>query len=155
MFNSFFDADFRYLDDPKNEYHDPIFDCLHRNHLGDCWLFSLGGEERLRLMDSQNDRLSGQNNRYMLERTRVYGDLWYSNLFRAYVEFIDARSYYENALSSWNPKFRTSAGAPVDPYVSILSLLYLNLVCLGHVVQYIEDDDGIGAAELRAANIAL
>jgi hypothetical protein len=96
MFNSFFDADFRYLDDPKNEYHDPIFDCLHRIHCGDCWLFSVGGEERLRLMDAQNDRLSGQNNRYMLERTRVYGDLWYSNLFRAYVEFIDARSTHQH-----------------------------------------------------------
>jgi hypothetical protein len=95
MFNSFFDADFRYLDNPDNKYHDPIFDCLHRIHCGDCWLLSFGGEERLRYMDAENDRLSGKNNNYLLERTRVYGDLWYSNLFRVYVEFLDARSSHQ------------------------------------------------------------
>jgi hypothetical protein len=28
----------------------------------------------------------------------------------------DARDYYENALSSWDPNFRTSAATPLDPY---------------------------------------
>jgi tetratricopeptide (TPR) repeat protein len=66
---------------------------------------------------------------------KCIGSLLSGNVCFWYGEFIDARSYYENALSSWNPKFRTFAGAPVDPYVSILSLLYLNLVCLGDVNQ--------------------
>jgi hypothetical protein len=95
MFGSFFNANFLYMEDPNNQYHDPIFDCLHRIHFGDCWMFSTGGEERLRLMDEQNSRLSGKDNRYMLERTRVYGDLWYSNIFRVYVEAIDARSTHQ------------------------------------------------------------
>ena len=42
---SFFDADFRYLENPRNEQHDP-FDPLKRMKVGDDWLWSLGGEVR-------------------------------------------------------------------------------------------------------------
>lgn len=92
---SFFDADFRYLDNPKNTQHD-IFDCLHRIHLGDCWMFSTGGDFRYRHMNEVNARLSGKNNDYDLLRTRVYGDLWYGNSFRVYVEYLDAQSFNQN-----------------------------------------------------------
>jgi hypothetical protein len=95
MINSFFDANFSYLDSPGNKQHD-IFDCLHRIHCGDCWLFSTGGEERLRDMNEENSRLSGKDNHYLLERTRVYMDVSYSNWIRFFVEFIDARSTHQN-----------------------------------------------------------
>jgi hypothetical protein len=92
---SFFDADFRYLDDPKNTQHD-LFDCLHRIHLGDCWLFSTGGDFRWRHAQELDSRLSGRDNTYDLIRTRVYGDLWYGNSLRFYVEYLDAHSFNQD-----------------------------------------------------------
>src|SRR5262249_35801646 len=41
---SFFNADFRYLDDPQNTQTDWL-DCTKRIHFGDNWLLSFGGEE--------------------------------------------------------------------------------------------------------------
>lgn len=92
---SFFDADFRYLDNPKNTQHDCL-DCLHRNHLGPCWLFSTGGDVRWRHMDEVNSQLTGKSNDYELLRTRVYADLWYGNSLRFYVEMLDAHIYNED-----------------------------------------------------------
>jgi hypothetical protein len=94
MPGSFFNANFLYLENPDNQQTD-IFDCLHRIHCGDNWMFSTGGEERLRFMDETDSRLTTTRNDYLLERTRIYGDLWYSNLFRVYVEFLDARSTHQ------------------------------------------------------------
>jgi hypothetical protein len=97
MANSFFDADFRYLDDPKNkdfDYADP----LNRIHLGDNWLFSTGGELRDRFMDEKHSRLTFRDNDYDLLRARVYGDLWYKDTFRIYVEFISAGSIWQDLL---------------------------------------------------------
>jgi hypothetical protein len=92
-FFPFYVADFRYLDDPKNTQHDCIFDCTKRIHWPNCdWMFSVGGEERIRYMNEVNSRLTGKFDDYTLERTRVYGDLWYKDLLRVYVEFLDARS---------------------------------------------------------------
>jgi hypothetical protein len=88
---SFFDADFRYLDDPNNTQHDWL-DFTKRIHLGDNWLLSFGGEERWRYMNEVDSRLNAGNrdNTYELFRTRVFGDLWYRKVFRVYVEFLDA-----------------------------------------------------------------
>jgi hypothetical protein len=91
---SFFDADFRYLDDPKNQQYD-CFDCLHRIHREPCWLFSTGGDVRWRSMHEVNSQLSGKNNDYDLLRTRVYADLWYGNRFRFYAEYLDAQIFGE------------------------------------------------------------
>ncbi len=91
-FFPFYDADFRYLDDPKNQQHDWL-DPIKRIHICDNWLLSLGGEERLRYMYEINSRLSGKFNDYTLERTRLYGDLWYKDWFRVYVEFLDAQDF--------------------------------------------------------------
>jgi hypothetical protein len=88
----FFDNDFRYLDDPNNTQHDWL-DPIKRIHLGDNWLLSLGGEERLRYMNEVSSRLTGRFNDYLLERTRLYADLWYRDWFRVYVEFLDAQSF--------------------------------------------------------------
>ncbi len=95
MAGSFFDADFRYLDKEDNQQHD-LFDPLKRMHGGDNWLLTFGGEERLRTMNEVDSRLSGKNNRYELLRTRVFGDLWYRDAFRLYVEYLDAQSFGED-----------------------------------------------------------
>jgi hypothetical protein len=95
MINSFFDADFRYLEDPKNKDFE-VFDDLHRCHLGDYWLFATGGEFRWRHMHEVNSRLLGVTNDYDLLRVRAFGDLWYKDIFRIYVEFIYAESLNQN-----------------------------------------------------------
>ena len=88
---SFFDADFRYLDDPKNKDHD-FFDPIKRIHLGSNWLLSLGGQTSTRYMHETNSRLTRKENDYTLFRTRAYADLWYQDMFRIYGEFIGADS---------------------------------------------------------------
>jgi hypothetical protein len=93
---TFFDnADYRYLDKPDNTQHDWL-DPLKRIHLGDCWLLSLGGEFRFRLMNEVDSRLTGLDNNYDLLHTRLYADLWYKDLFRVYLEYIDAQSYNQD-----------------------------------------------------------
>jgi len=92
MAPSFYDADFRYVDSPKNKDHDH-FDPWHRIHLNDNWMFATGGSFWTRYMNEVDSRLSGLNNNYNLVRTRVFGDLWHLDSFRLYVEFIDAHSF--------------------------------------------------------------
>jgi hypothetical protein len=97
MADSLFNADFSYLDDPNNTQHD-FLDCLHRIHIGDNWMFSTGGEVRLRQMRETDSRLSGVDQNYLLERTRIYGDLWFRDIFRVYVEYLDAH-IFNNTLA--------------------------------------------------------
>jgi hypothetical protein len=92
---SFFDADFRYLDDPTNTETD-FFDPLKRVRLGDNWLFSTGGMTWARYMNESNSRLTEANNVYLLNRVRAYGDLWYRDAFRLYAEFIGAYSNWQD-----------------------------------------------------------
>lgn len=91
----FFDADFRYLDDPKTP---PIsfLDKIHRIHLGDCWLFSTGGQFWWRHMHEINSRLSGFTNDYDLLRTRAFADLWYKDQVRFFLEYLDAHSFNQD-----------------------------------------------------------
>jgi hypothetical protein len=89
------DNDFRYLDKPDNQQFD-FFDPIKRIHLGDNFLFSFGGEERIRTMHEIDSRLTKVNNDYTLLRSRIYGDAWYQDKLRVYVEFNDARSYDQN-----------------------------------------------------------
>jgi Alginate export len=101
----FYDNDFRYLDTKDGKRYD-AFDDLKRIHLGplfdscnDDWLLSVGGEERLQFKQENggnNGRITGADNNYQLLRSRVYGDLWYKDLIRVYVEYIDAESYNQN-----------------------------------------------------------
>jgi hypothetical protein len=93
---SFFDVDnFAYLDDPKNTELD-LFDPLKRIRVGDDWLFTTGGDYRLRYQNEYNSRLTQANNDYLLNRTRVYGDLWFRDDFRLFAEGMFAASGYEN-----------------------------------------------------------
>ncbi len=88
----FFEANYRYLDNPSNTQFD-LFDPIKRIHLGNDWLLSLGGEERLRYMNDLDDaRLTNLSNPHLLDRTRLYGDLWFRDVFRIYVEGIDAQT---------------------------------------------------------------
>jgi hypothetical protein len=95
MSPGFFDADFRYLDDPNTPPAD-LSDRLKRVHLGDNWLFSTGGQFWNRYMNESNSRLTRQSNDYDLFRVRMYGDLWYKDVFRVYVEGIYADAFNEN-----------------------------------------------------------
>jgi len=92
---SFFDLDnFAYLDDPKNTEHDH-FDALKRIRCDD-WLFVTGGDVRGRYENRWNDRLGQRDNIYSLGRVRTYGDLWYCDHFRLYVEGIFAASAWHD-----------------------------------------------------------
>jgi len=90
--SSFFDMDYRYLDDPNNTDQDWL-DFLKRIRMGENWLFSAGGEFRYRLMDEAPARLTSINDNYHLIRTRLYGDLWYRDRLRFYLEFHDNHSF--------------------------------------------------------------
>lgn len=93
---SFFDLDnFAYLDDPANTERDWL-DPLKRIRIGDNWLFVTGGDYRQRYQFEYNSRLSERNNGYLLNRTRVYGDLWFRDDLRLYVEGLFASSGYED-----------------------------------------------------------
>ena len=95
MSQPFFDADFRYLDDPNNTDTDR-FDPLKRVRVGDNWLFSTGGQTSSRLMNEYNSRLTAGDNNYLLSRARVYGDLRYRDQLRFYAEFIGAYSSWQD-----------------------------------------------------------
>ncbi len=99
--NPFYENDFRYLD--KGERKDvDILDSIKRMHLGgldpcaDNWVLSIGGEFRFQGKNEIDSRLTARDNRYELIRNRVYGDLWYKDQFRVYVEYLDAHSYNED-----------------------------------------------------------
>src|SRR5207237_5389831 len=92
---SFFNADWKYLDDPTNTETD-FFDPLKRIRIGDDWMFTTGGDLRYRYMNEVDSRLSGRDNTYDLYRMRLYGDLWYQDFFRLYAEFLYADSVYND-----------------------------------------------------------
>jgi hypothetical protein len=95
--NPFFNADFRFLDNPANTETD-ILDPIKRIHLGDDFLLSTGGEIRDRYTNLQNANAfnkkpqAGTEDIYDLFRARVYGDVWFLDRFRIFGEFITANS---------------------------------------------------------------
>lgn len=96
MFNSLFDADWRYLENPEAYAQADALDRLKRIHLGENWLLNVGGASWVRYFHEQNSRLSGRYNDYSQVRARIYGDLWYQDIFRVYVEGIYADTYGAN-----------------------------------------------------------
>jgi hypothetical protein len=116
---TFFDFDWSYLDKPDNDEHD-IFDCLKRiKFFDDCCMFTTGGEERIRLLNEYNSRLAGRKNDYTLYRTRVYGDLWITNRFRIFAEYIDARANGEGI-----------APLPIDNNYSDIQNLFVDVATI-------------------------
>jgi len=88
----FYDNDFSYLDDPANEYC-YLGDFMKRRRLWDSLMLDVGGEYRLR---QHNEHILTRNNNFLLQRTRVYGDLHVDDWFRTYIEAIDATSAWED-----------------------------------------------------------
>jgi hypothetical protein len=105
---SFFNADWRYLENADPQDRDP-FDFLKRIRFLDDFMFTTGGEFRYRYNNEVDSRLSGKDNVYELTHTRLYGDLWYRDLFRIYGEFINAQSFDQDLppqpIDQYNPNF--------------------------------------------------
>jgi hypothetical protein len=95
MATPFFDADWRYLDDPKTPPQGWL-DELKRIHLNDHWLASVGGSVWFRSMNEYNSRLGQRDNSYLLTRNRAYVDLWYEDRFRIFTEGIVAYSSWQD-----------------------------------------------------------
>jgi hypothetical protein len=94
----FYDNDFNYLCDPCYcGWH--LGENLKRRAVTDCIILDVGGQYRARFMDEQNFRglgLTGVSDAYLLHRTRLYANAEIGPRFRAYAEYIDAESNYED-----------------------------------------------------------
>lgn len=88
----FYDNDFRYLEKPDNQYH-YFGDIAKRRQVCDSLIVDAGGEYRLR---QHNEHILTRNNNFLLQRTRLYGDVHADDWFRAYAEAIDATSAWED-----------------------------------------------------------
>lgn len=94
---SFFDADWRFVEGiPPAER--SLVESLKRVHFGPCLMFATGGQAWSRYMHETNSRLLEANNDYLLARTRVWGDLWYTDMARLYGEYIWADSFAEDLV---------------------------------------------------------
>jgi hypothetical protein len=90
-----YDYDFRYLDNPNNTQ-TSWTDGFKRIHVGDNFLASFGGELHTRYANERNSQGLGITNNYNQIRTRLYGDAWYRDEFRTFVEFIYAETIDNN-----------------------------------------------------------
>ncbi len=88
----FFDINFSYLDTIPFDERDWA-EKLKRIPIHEHWLFSTGGEIHYRYNDEVNAQLTGKYDSYDLIRTRIYGDVWYEDLFRFYGEFLYAEIF--------------------------------------------------------------
>jgi hypothetical protein len=82
----FFEADYRYADDPK--YTPDFWERMKRIRVGDDWLLATGGQTWFRYENQYNgaSRLSARDNVEGLYRVRPYVDVWYQDKFRFFVE---------------------------------------------------------------------
>lgn len=97
----FFDNDFAYLCDPEWTTC-WIGDRLKRLDFGCRSGVDIGGEYRFRLHHERNMRgttLSGLDDDFGLHRTRIFANARFGSNIRAYAEFIDAESNWENFAS--------------------------------------------------------
>jgi hypothetical protein len=94
----FYNNNFGYLNDAA--YDDWHFgERLKQIPIGDCWMLDLGGQYRARYHGERNHRglgLTGNDDDFLLHRTRLFANARYSNWFRFYGEYLDAQSNYEN-----------------------------------------------------------
>lgn len=94
----FFDNDFSYLCDDAWCGYLPG-DNLKQRCLPGGGSFDIGGQLRMRYHSERNMRglgLTGNDDDFLLYRTRVYGDFRFTPNIRAYAEILDAESNYEN-----------------------------------------------------------
>ncbi|MEZ6093422.1 MAG: alginate export family protein [Pirellulaceae bacterium] len=94
----FFNNDFSYLCD--DAYHGCLMgDGLKKRCLPRGGWYDIGGQYRTRYHAEQNLRglgLTGVDDKFLLHRTRIYGDFHLSQDIRVYAEMLDAESNYEN-----------------------------------------------------------
>lgn len=94
----FFDNDFSYLRDPSYSGWNPG-DRFKQLGTEEGWLLDLGGQYRMRYQSERNFRglgLTGNDDDFLLYRTRLYANAKYGKHLRIYSEYIDAESNYEN-----------------------------------------------------------
>jgi hypothetical protein len=99
----FYDNNFAYINSPLYDDWFPG-DRFKQMQFGDCWTVDLGGQYRARYHSEHNHRnvgpvlgLTGNSDDFLLHRTRLFANARYSDWFRAYVEYIDAESNYEDS----------------------------------------------------------
>lgn len=94
----FFDNDFSYICDADYfGYH--LGDNLKKRALPGGGSYDIGGQFRLRGQFEQNMRglgLTGVDDQFLLNRTRVFGDFRFSPDIRVYAEMLDANSSFED-----------------------------------------------------------
>jgi Alginate export len=94
----FYNNKFDYLKNPA--YKDHHFgEGLKQQPLGDHMMLDIGGQYRARLHNERNFRglgLTGNDDDFLLHRTRLYSNLKIGDNLRFFGEFIDAESNYEN-----------------------------------------------------------
>jgi len=94
---TFYDNHFEYLDDAAPD-DIRLGDCWKRLRPCDCVLVDLGGERRWRYHHEDNfrgSRLAGQDDEFMLGRTRLYADVHWGETWRVFAEAVDATSSWE------------------------------------------------------------
>lgn len=98
----FYDNDFSYVCNPAYcDWH--LGDNLKQRCLGNCITYDVGGQFRMRHHSERNHRglgLTGNDDDFLLYRTRLYGDVNVGDSFRVYIEGLDAVSNYE----TFNPR---------------------------------------------------
>ena len=96
----FYDNNFAYINNPLyNDWYPG--DRLKQIPIpfGDNSTLDIGGQYRARYHSEHNHRgfgLTGNDDQFLLHRTRLFGNLKIGDRFRAYVEYIDAESNHEN-----------------------------------------------------------
>ncbi len=94
----FFQNDFSYLKNPKYTGYN-LGEGLKQLPVGDGGNLDIGGQYRLRYHNEHNMRgagLTGRDDNFLLDRTRIYADYKINKRARVYAEFLDAGSSYEN-----------------------------------------------------------
>lgn len=94
----FYQNDFSYLSNP-NYQGSHLGEGLKQVPIGDEGKLDIGGQYRLRYHNEHNMRgvgLSGRDDSFLLDRTRIYADYKITKRARIYAEFLDAGSSYEN-----------------------------------------------------------
>ncbi|MCU0877096.1 MAG: alginate export family protein, partial [Pirellulaceae bacterium] len=94
----FYNNNFAYLDSPNYCDH-YCGDHFKQVPIGDCWLLDFGGQYRARFHAEQNMRglgLTGNDDDFLLHRTRIFANAKYSDWLRVYAEYIDAAEEFNN-----------------------------------------------------------
>src|SRR5262245_56685417 len=95
----FYSNNFSYINSPAyNDWYPG--DHFKQMSIGDCWMLDMGGQFRARYHNEQNMfpfGLTGQDNDFLLLRTRLFVNAKYSDWFRVYAEYLDADSDFGNS----------------------------------------------------------